>query len=95
MTDGAPRILYIDDDAGLCRLASRVLRRHGYQVTSAPDGATGLAEAATASFDLIAVDHYMPGMDGLETLQRIRELPAPRRSSMSPGRTRAASRSPR
>ena len=77
MTDGAPRILYIDDDAGLCRLASRVLRRHGYQVTSAPDGATGLAEAATASFDLIAVDHYMPGMDGLETLQRIRELPAP------------------
>ncbi len=75
-----PLILYIDDDAGLRRLAVRTLARHGYALTTAEGGAEGiaLAQAAHAEgrpFDLIAVDHYMPGMDGLETLERLRILP--------------------
>lgn len=71
----APRVLYIDDDAGLRRLAARVLARHGYAVSVAESGADGVAQAAAQRFDLIAVDHYMPGMDGLETLKRLRALP--------------------
>lgn len=70
-------VLYIDDDAGLRTLASRVLARSGFVVTVAEDGAAGLALAAERRFDLIAVDHYMPGMDGLETLERLRDLPDP------------------
>lgn len=70
----APRILYIDDDDGLCRLVARALGRRGYAVTVATDGAAGVA-AAAARFDLIAVDHYMPGQDGLATLEALRALP--------------------
>ena len=69
----ASRILYIDDDAGLRRLAARALARRGYEVVAADGGADGLAMAAAERFDLIAVDHYMPGMDGLATLLALRE----------------------
>jgi two-component sensor histidine kinase len=74
MSDG-PRLLYIDDDEGLCRLAARSLSRRGFDVTCAIDGAGGIAKAAEGGFDAIAVDHYMPGMDGLATLEAIRALP--------------------
>jgi two-component sensor histidine kinase len=69
--------LYIDDDAGLRRLAERSLKRRGYAVALAERGADGVALAATERFDLVAVDHYMPGMDGLETLKQLRALPDP------------------
>ena len=70
-----PRILYIDDDDGLCRLVARALGRRGYDVTTATSGPAGVAAAATTGFDLIAVDHYMPGQDGLTTLEALRALP--------------------
>ena len=74
MSEAAPvRILYIDDDAGLRRLAVRTLARRGFVVTAAESGAEGVALAEAERFDLIAVDHYMPGMDGLETLKRLRQ----------------------
>ncbi|QNA85701.1 response regulator [Sphingomonas sp. So64.6b] len=78
MTQAVPiKVLYIDDDAGLRTLAAKSLTRRGYAVTLAEGGAEGLALVGTADFDLIAVDHYMPGMDGLETLKKLRALPAP------------------
>lgn len=70
-----PRVLYIDDDAGLRRLASRTLARLGYTVCVAEGGVEGIAMAEAERFDLIAVDHYMPGLDGLDTLTRLRALP--------------------
>jgi two-component sensor histidine kinase len=71
------RVLYIDDDAGIRRLAARALERRGYRMTVAETGAEGVVKAAAERFDLIAVDHYMPGMDGLETLEALRRLPEP------------------
>jgi two-component sensor histidine kinase len=71
------RVLYIDDDAGLRRLAKRGLERRGYAVTTAEGGAEGLEAAMFGDFDLVAVDHYMPGMDGLATLEALRTLAAP------------------
>lgn len=77
------RILYIDDDEGLRRLTRRALERRGHQVTAAAGGDEGVALAAAAigaggAFDLVAVDHYMPGKDGLRTLAELQELnPAP------------------
>ncbi len=69
------RILYIDDDAGIRRLVGRAMERRGYRMTLAESGAEGVEHATAEQFDLIAVDHYMPGMDGLETLERLRLLP--------------------
>jgi two-component sensor histidine kinase len=71
----AMRLLYIDDDAGLCRLASRALERLGHSVETATSGPDGVAKAAAGGFDAIAVDHYMPGQDGLVTLEALRALP--------------------
>lgn len=66
-----PCVLYIDDDEGLRLLARRALERRGYAVTTAAGGEEGVALATAEVFDLIAVDHYMPGVDGLGTLQRL------------------------
>lgn len=73
----APCILYIDDDDGLRRLVSRALERRGFQVDCATGGKEGAAMAAEHNYALVAVDHYMPGQDGLTTLQQIRKLPDP------------------
>lgn len=72
-----PHVLFIDDDAGLRRLATRVLPRRGYRVTAADGGEAGCALAAAERFDLIAVDHYMPGLDGIQVLERLRAMPDP------------------
>ena len=69
------RILYVDDDPGCCRLVEKVLGRRGHEVVACNSGADGLARAAAERFDIIAVDHYMPGQDGLETLEGLRKLP--------------------
>ncbi len=69
------RLLYIDDDRALCRLVKRGLERRGYRVDTAASGPEGVAMATAQDFDLIAIDHYMPEQDGLETLSRLRALP--------------------
>src|SRR6185312_1465370 len=68
-------VLYIDDDAGICELVKRGLGREGIAVTPAPDGETGLQLVAQREFDVVAVDLYMPGLGGIETMQRINEVP--------------------
>ena len=69
-----PRILYIDDDAALCRLVSRGLERRGFDIVAVQDAAEGVGMAARESYDAIALDHYMPGQTGLDTLAQLREL---------------------
>jgi len=72
------RLLYIDDDRGLSRLVEKELGRRGYVVTHAIDGDAGLAMLqAGETFDVCALDHYMPGRDGLDVLPEILALPAP------------------
>jgi two-component sensor histidine kinase len=71
------RLLYIDDDAGLARLVQKELGRHGYEVTCAVDGDAGLEALAAATYDICALDHYMPGRDGLDVLPDIMALNSP------------------
>jgi two-component sensor histidine kinase/CheY-like chemotaxis protein len=71
------RLLYIDDDRGLSRLVQKELGRHGYVVTLAPDGDAGLAILADGQFDVIALDHYMPGREGMDVLPDILARPSP------------------
>jgi two-component sensor histidine kinase/CheY-like chemotaxis protein len=71
-----PRILYIDDDYGLARLVGRTLERAGYAFEHAASGALGLARLAQDDFDVVALDHHMPGETGLEILRRLMDMPA-------------------
>ncbi|MDE1568416.1 sensor histidine kinase [Aquabacter sp. P-9] len=71
------RVLYIDDDPGLSSLVRRKLERLGYAVETAPTGAAGLMRIAAGGIDVVALDHFMPGQDGLSTLADIRRLPDP------------------
>ncbi|WP_156381633.1 histidine kinase dimerization/phosphoacceptor domain -containing protein [Aurantimonas sp. Leaf443] len=68
-----PSILYIDDDEGLRTLTERAMRRRGFAMRTAEGGDEGLEILRRERFDLIAIDHYMPGRDGLETLAMLRE----------------------
>jgi two-component sensor histidine kinase len=71
------RVLYIDDDPGIGRLVQLHFRRAGCEVVVAASGAEGMDLAASGRFDAIALDHYMPGQDGLEVLARLCALPEP------------------
>lgn len=71
------RILYIDDDPGVGRLVRRKLSRMGYQVELATSGPEGLALLEGGGIQAVALDHFMPGQDGLETLAAIRAMADP------------------
>ncbi|TCJ37325.1 sensor histidine kinase [Parafrankia sp. BMG5.11] len=71
----APRILYVDDDDGLRRLTQRALGRRGFEVEVADSADAGLARLKESAFDLVAIDHYMPGKSGLQLLDEIVALP--------------------
>jgi len=75
MTTPIPTLLYIDDDAGLARLVDRGLMRLGFKVVHARDGAEGLERLQQGGIDVVALDQFMPGLDGLETLERIMAIP--------------------
>ena len=77
MDQPRPRLLYIDDDAGLCRLVQKDLERNGYAVECAANGTLGLARLTAGGIDVVALDHHMPGHTGLETLAVIATLPNP------------------
>lgn len=67
------KILVIDDDQLVIRSVERYLKTRGYDVETARSGYEALEKAKISVFDLIISDIRMPGMDGFETLKRIRE----------------------
>lgn len=69
------RILYVDDDAGLRRLVQRALERRGFMVETAEGADAAMAALSDRRCDLVAVDHHMPGKDGLALLAEITALP--------------------
>jgi two-component sensor histidine kinase len=75
MNDTTPTLLYIDDDEALATLVDRGLTRLGFRVVHAASGTDGLDRIAQGGIDVVALDQYMPGLDGLETLERILAIP--------------------
>ena len=73
-----PRILIVDDDRTTLRMLSLPLKAAGYTIATASDGAAALARLARTRFDLVLLDVWMPGMDGLEVLARLRGAPSGR-----------------
>jgi len=71
MSPPTPTLLYIDDDETLARLVERGLTRLGFKVIHASGGMQGLERLLQGGVDVVALDQFMPGLDGLETLERI------------------------
>ena len=70
------RVLIIDDERPILMTLEALLRRHGYQVDTAPNASQGLKLLKTKSHALVLLDLQLPDGDGLETLDRIKtELP--------------------
>ena len=66
------KVLLIEDDAPSRRLVQAILRPEGVEVSMAHDGKQGLEYAAAGEPDVVLLDLRLPGMDGLEVLQRLR-----------------------
>ena len=66
-------ILIVDDEPGVRRSLSGVLRDEGYDVDSVDSGEACLERLAQHSYDVVVLDVWLPGMDGLATLGRMRE----------------------
>ncbi|MCH9608849.1 MAG: Response regulator MprA [Chlamydiales bacterium] len=67
-------ILTIDDDRDVQEVFSAVLAQAGYSVCQALSGEEGLETLKTNSIDLILLDLHMPGMNGIDTFIKIREM---------------------
>lgn len=71
---GQARILVVDDEPEVRQLVTDYLEAQGYQVLTAASGAEALAAVAAQHPHLVLLDIMMPRMNGLEALQRIRQL---------------------
>lgn len=72
MTD--PRVLLIDDEKELLEVLSERLRTRGMVVQTAESGEAALKIIEESTFDAVILDLAMPGLDGVETLRRMKEL---------------------
>ena len=68
-----PSILIVDDEPGVRSALSGVLRDEGYDVDAVDSGEAALEKLGRQSFDVVVLDVWLPGMDGLATLTRMRE----------------------
>src|SRR5215210_6937011 len=68
-----PSILIVDDEPGVRSALSGVLRDEGYDVEAAETGEIALEKLGRQTYDVVVLDVWLPGMDGLATLARMRE----------------------
>ncbi len=68
-----PSILIVDDEPGVRSALAGVLRDEGYDVDAVDSGEACLERLAREAFDVVVLDVWLPGMDGLATLARMRE----------------------
>ncbi|MBR1545705.1 MAG: bifunctional response regulator/alkaline phosphatase family protein [Prevotella sp.] len=72
MTNGL--LLWADDEMELLRPHLLFLEKKGYEVVTVTNGIDAIEECRQHTFDLVLLDEMMPGLTGIETLQRIKEL---------------------
>ena len=76
MTEVAPLLLLIDDDAQLRKFLRASLTSEGYRIIEARDGAEGLSKAEGRNPDLVLLELGLPDIDGLEVMRRLHEWSA-------------------
>ena len=69
----SPRVLVVEDNSLNLKLVRDVLQHAGYDVSAATTGELGVASAASEPPDLVLLDLQLPGIDGHETLRRLRD----------------------
>ena len=67
------KILVIDDEESICRALSTIFKDEGFETISASRGEVGLEILDKEKPSMVFLDIWMPGMDGLEVLQKIKE----------------------
>jgi CheY-like chemotaxis protein len=75
ITRTAPEVLVVDDDESIRQLLVDILEMEGFSTRSAGNGQDGLTEIGLARPDCVVLDVMMPGISGLQVLERIRALP--------------------
>lgn len=66
-------LLWADDEIELLRAHIIFLEKKGYEVVTVSNGTDAIEQCAQQNFDIVLLDEMMPGLSGLETLQRIKE----------------------
>ncbi|MDD5787260.1 MAG: bifunctional response regulator/alkaline phosphatase family protein [Bacteroidales bacterium] len=67
-------LLWVDDEIELLRAHILFLEKKGYEVVTVSNGTDALDKCRQRTFDLVLLDEMMPGISGLETLQRLKEI---------------------
>jgi len=67
-------ILVVDDSISMCRSMALVLKEHGYAVSTAVDGLEAIDRVKEKPFDITFMDVKMPGMDGMATYKKIKQI---------------------
>lgn len=75
MVNRRHKVLVVDDEEPILELLKYNLEKAGFEVATAGDGVKGVETARKFQPDLVLLDIMMPGMDGVETCRRIREIP--------------------
>ena len=68
------QLLWVDDEVELLKAHIIFLEKKGYEVTTVSNGTDAIDLCRERSFDLVMLDEQMPGLSGLETLQRIKQI---------------------
>jgi two-component system nitrogen regulation response regulator NtrX len=74
MTLMSKRVLIVDDEESVRNSLEKLLAYEKYMTFSAPDGETALEVVGSERVDIVLLDIKMPGMDGIDVLQRMREM---------------------
>ncbi|MBR4758022.1 MAG: response regulator, partial [Bacteroidaceae bacterium] len=70
----AYKLLWVDDEIELLKAHVMFLEKKGYEVDTVTNGYDALERCGEVQYDLILLDENMPGLNGLETLARIKEI---------------------
>jgi len=73
MNQKVTTILVVDDEAYIRQLLQRILEVEGYNVVTAASGQEAVDKVSSGNINLVLLDIIMPGMDGIQTLELIRE----------------------